>query len=175
MLELQTFSNLHRHQMLERKYVLWRSITKNLQQWFQDVCGKAEIISFIIIRKKNMFNLWFALFFCLEYNKGYYRLIKKTAQLLDNHSSISIDPRAKDGKKRDNKIFRALLWGIVLLCRPNMTIDMIKRKKWFSENLTICYKKAGKCKIWHYLKISVLFFYPIFRHTGSSIYFCPSQ
>ena len=32
-------------------------------------------------------------------------------------------------KQGQNKIFRALIWGKVGLCRPNMTRDMIKKKK----------------------------------------------
>ena len=32
-------------------------------------------------------------------------------------------------KQGQNKIFRALIWGKVGLCRPKMTRDMIKKKK----------------------------------------------
>ena len=58
-------------------------------------------------------------------------------------------------KQGQNKIFRALIWDKVRLCRPNMTRDMIKKKKQgFSFMLQ-------KCKIWHFLKITVLTFFII--------------
>ena len=54
-----------------------------------------------------------------------------------------------------NKISRALIWCKVRLCRPNITRDMIKKKKQgFSFMLQ-------KCKIWHFLKITVLTFFII--------------
>ena len=41
------------------------------------------------------------------------------------------------------KISRALIWGKVGLCRPNMTRDMMKKKKQgFSKNVNLCYKNA---------------------------------
>ena len=65
-------------------------------------------------------------------------------------------------KQGQNKIFRALIWGKVGLCRPKMTRDMIKKKKQgFSKNVNLCYKIARKCKIWHFLKITVFTFFII--------------
>ena len=44
-------------------------------------------------------------------------------------------------KQGQNKIFRALIWGKVGLCRPKMTRDMIKKKKQgFSKNVNLCNK-----------------------------------
>ena len=58
-------------------------------------------------------------------------------------------------KQGQKKISRPLIWGKVHLCRPNMTRDMIKKKKQgFSFMLQ-------KCKIWHFLKITVLTFFII--------------
>ena len=65
-------------------------------------------------------------------------------------------------KQGQYKISRALIWGKVGLCRPKMTRDMIKKKKQgFSKNVNLCYKIARKCKIWHFLKITVFTFFII--------------
>ena len=54
------------------------------------------------------------------------------------------------------------------LCRPKMTRDMIKKKKQgFSKNVNLCYKNARKCKIWHFLKITIFTFFII-----SLVIFC---
>ena len=65
-------------------------------------------------------------------------------------------------KQGQNKISRALIWGKVGLCRPKMTRDMIKKKKQgFSKKVNLCYKITRKCKIWHFLKITVFTFFII--------------
>ena len=65
-------------------------------------------------------------------------------------------------KQGQNKISRALIWGKVGLCRPKMTRDMIKKKKQgFSKKVNLCYKITRKCKICHFLKITVFTFFII--------------
>ena len=56
-----------------------------------------------------------------------------------------------------NKIFRALIWGKVGLCRPNMTRDMIKKNRDFQK----CQFMLQNCKIWNFLEIAVLTFFII--------------
>ena len=49
-------------------------------------------------------------------------------------------------KQGQNKISRALIWGKVGLCRPNMTRDMIKRKKQGFSKMSIYATKMQNLK-----------------------------
>ena len=57
-------------------------------------------------------------------------------QLLDMISQQILILGLKMIKQGQNKISRALIWGKVHLCRPNMTGDMIKNVK------TVIFKKC---------------------------------
>ena len=88
--------------------------------------------------------------------------VHKMVQLLDMIAQQILILGLKMIKQGQNKISRALIWGKVGLCRPKMTRDMIKKKKQgFSKNVNLCYKIARKCKIWHFLKITVFTFFII--------------
>ena len=81
--------------------------------------------------------------------------VHKMIQSLDMIAQQILIMGLKMIKQGQNKISRALIWDKVRLCRPNMTRDMIKKKKQgFSFMLQ-------KCKIWHFLKITVLTFFII--------------
>ena len=81
--------------------------------------------------------------------------VDKMVQLLDMIAQQILILGLKMIKQGQNKISRALFWDRVALCRPNMTRDMIKKKKLrFSFMLQ-------KWKIWHFLKITVLTFFII--------------
>ena len=87
---------------------------------------------------------------------------KKPTHFLDMIAQQILILELKMIKQGQNKISRALIWGKVGLCRPKMTRDMIKKKKQgFSKNVNLCYKIARKCKIWHFLKITVFTFFII--------------
>ena len=50
-------------------------------------------------------------------------------------------------------MFRALIWGIVSLCRSNITRDMIKiLKSCFFKTQFFTFNFSKKCKNWHFLK-----------------------
>ena len=83
------------------------------------------------------------------------RLGKKNNTTSWHNCLTNIDPGAKNDNIRSKKISRALIWCKVRLCRPNMTRDMIKKKK---QGFSLMLQK---CKIWHFLKITVLMFFII--------------
>ena len=74
---------------------------------------------------------------------------KKTTHFLDMIAQQILILELKMIKQGQNKISRALIWGKVGLCRPNMTRDMIKKKKQgFSKNVNLCYKNAKYDIFW---------------------------
>ena len=56
-------------------------------------------------------------------------------------------------KQSQNKMFKALIWGIVHFCRSNITRDMIKiLKSCFFKKQFFTFNFSKKCKNWHFLK-----------------------
>ena len=64
---------------------------------------------------------------------------KKTSHFLRFVSPQISILALKASLKSQNKMFRQLIWGILRLCRSNMTRDMIKNWKVdFSKNVSFC-------------------------------------
>ena len=77
---------------------------------------------------------------CLRNSKDW---VKKMIQILDIIAQQILTLGLKRIKQGQYKISRALISGKLGLCRPNMTRDMIKKKKQgFSNNVNLCYKNA---------------------------------
>ena len=75
--------------------------------------------------------------------------VHKMVQLLDMIAQQILILGLKMIKQGQNKISRALIWDKVGLCRPNMTRDMIKKKKpGFSKKVNLCYKNAKFDNFW---------------------------
>ena len=72
--------------------------------------------------------------------------VHKMVQLLDMIAQQIFILELKMIKQGQNKIFWALIWGKVGLCRPNMTGDMIKNVK------MVIFKK---CQILHFFCVFV--------------------
>ena len=65
-------------------------------------------------------------------------------------------------KQGQNKISRALIWGKVGLCRPNMTRDMIKKKKQGFSKMSIYATKTQNLKLIENRRFNI--FYHISGH-----------